>query len=313
MSHILVTGCAGFIGSHFTDYAVEKGHAVVGIDDLSYGKKGNINSAIQFEEEDIRNYTAVEKIILKTQPTHIVHFAANATTKSSSLGWNDPMTDYSINMVGTLNILQILRKHDLDCRLVYASTAAVYGEPQYVPMDEIHPNFPVSPYGITKLAGEKYCHAYSKEFGIESTILRIFNTFGPRQPRYVMYDQMIKMMKKPETFEVLGTGEQLRDYVYVSDTVMAVYTAMIHENAVNEIFNIARGDGTSIKDLVGMIKSVLNVDSEPVFTGESWKGDITRLWAKTSKINTLLNWKPEVPLETGLHRLADWIKQNETT
>ena len=307
MAKILVTGSAGFIGSHFVDYCVEQGQEVVGVDDLSYGVRENVNPASKFIEADVAAFGTIEEIILSEKPDKIVHYAANATTKSSAMGWNDPMRDYQINMLGTLNLLEVVRKHELDVRVVYASTAAVYGEPVDVPIDEQHPTDPLSPYGVSKLAGEKYCYAYGKEWGLQITIFRIFNTFGPRQPRYVMYDQIQKMRANPDHVEVLGTGEQIRDYAYVSDVVRAFYLGMESPQAVGEIFNVAGGNKTSIKELIGVIQSVLGLDISPTFTGQSWKGDITRLWADTGKLQKTLGWRPDVGLEDGVRRLVDWM------
>jgi UDP-glucose 4-epimerase len=306
-----VTGAAGFIGSHFVDYLIEQDHQVLGIDDLSFGKMENVNEKSEFIKADVRDYSTIEKIICTAKPSHIVHFAANATSKSSAMGWNDPMADYTINMVGTLNILEILRRHAPNIHFLYASSAAVYGEPVRVPIVEDHPNFPVSPYGISKLAGEKYCFAYSHEYGIPITIFRIFNTYGPRQPRYVMFDQIKKMLPEPERFEVLGTGEQLRDYVYVSDTVRAFYICMTNPKAVGEIFNLGSGQPITIQKLILLIKSLLGVKSQEIFTGESWKGDIRKLWADAKRINEIIGWKPRMHLEEGIERLITWMKVNE--
>jgi len=268
----------------------------------------NVNPKSNFIQADVAVFKRIEKIILEEKPEKIVHFAANATTKSSAMGWNDPVRDYQINMVGTLNLLEVLRKNNLDVRVVYASTAAVYGEPRDVPVKEDHPTNPLSPYGVSKLSGEKYCFAYGKEWGIRATIFRIFNTFGPRQPRYVMYDQIKKMLSAPEHLEVLGTGEQLRDYAYVSDVVRAFYLGMQSEHAVGRIFNVAGGNKISVKDLVHKLRSVLGVNVTPTFTGKSWKGDITRLWADTTTLQEALAWKPEVPLDEGIRRLVDWMR-----
>ena len=149
---------------------------------------------------------------------------------------------------------------------------------------------------------------------MKTTIIRIFNTYGPRQPRYVMYDQMKKILGCEDgNFKVLGTGEQLRDYAYVSDSVDAFYRVMMQpEKSIGQVFNVAGGNKFSIKDLIVEIKSVLKrEDLQEVFTGESWKGDLEKLWADTSKIREILEWEPKVRLREGLEILADWIKENE--
>lgn len=313
MNNIIVTGGAGFIGSHCVDLLIEKGYHVLILDDLSFGKERNLNSNADFIKMDLRDFENTEKIIIDFEPSHIFHFAANATTKSTSMGWENPIVDYKINMVGTLNLLEAIRKNKLSTHMIYASTAAIYGEPDYIPIDEQHVTAPLSPYGITKLTGEKYCYAYFREWGVKTTIIRIFNTYGPRQPRYIMYDQMKKMLAcKDGTFQVLGTGEQLRDYAYVSDSVDAFYRVMIRpEKSIGQVYNLAGGNKFAIKDLIVKIKSVLKKeDLQEVFTGESWKGDLIKLWADTSKIREDLKWEPKVPLRKGLEILADWVREN---
>jgi len=316
INKIIVTGGAGFIGSHCTDLLIQKGHRVLVLDNLSFGKKENLNLKADFIKTDLCDFRKTENAIVDFNPSHIFHFAANATTKSSAMGWNDPINDYKINMVGTLNLLESIRKNNFNTHLIYASTAAIYGEPENVPIDEEHATEPLSPYGISKLAGEKYCKAYSKECGLRTTIIRIFNTYGPRQPRYVMYDQIKKMLGKTESdnyFEVLGTGEQLRDYAYVTDTIDAFYKVMSHpENSSGETFNVAGGNKYAIKDLIIELKNILNKEYlNEVYTGKSWKGDLKKLWADTSKIHNALGWKPKVDINNGLKKLTEWIKNNE--
>ena len=184
--------------------------------------------------------------------------------KSTSMGWKNPMDDYKINMVGTLNLLEILKENGIDSHLIYASTAAVYGEPKAIPINEYDNTNPLSPYGISKLAGEKYCYAYSKEWKIPTTIFRIFNTYGPRQPRYVMYDQMKNILNtREDSFKVLGDGSQIRDYSYVADTVNAFYLAMKSPNiSIGKTYNIAGGNKISIRELITLIKKTLNSDKK---------------------------------------------------
>jgi len=314
VNNIIVTGGAGFLGSHCVDLLIEKGYHVLILDDLSFGLEKNLNPNADFIKMDIGNFETTEEAIVNFNPSHIFHFAANATTKSTSMGWKNPLVDYRINMVGTLNILESIRKSKLSTHLIYASTAAIYGEPDYIPINEKHVTAPLSPYGVSKLAGEKYCYAYFKEWAVKTTIIRIFNTYGPRQPRYVMYDQMKKILGCEDgNFKVLGTGEQLRDYAYVSDSVDAFYRVMMQpEKSIGQVFNVAGGNKFSIKDLIVEIKSVLKrEDLQEVFTGESWKGDLEKLWADTSKIREILEWAPKVRLREGLEILADWIKENE--
>lgn len=306
--NILVTGSAGFIGSSFVDYSISIGYEVIGIDDMSYGKAININKKSRFIELDVRNYKKLESIIVYEKPIHIIHFAADPTTKTSSMGWNDPFTDNQINLIGTLNILEIIKNNKIDAHFIYASSAAVYGEPLKIPISELHQTNPISPYGISKLAGEKYCYAYSKEWGLKVTIFRIFNTFGPRQTRYVMYDQIKNIITNHDKIQILGTGEQIRDYCYVTDTVNAFALAMNNKNAIGEIFNIGGGNRIKIRELIKQLKKQLNIYPEEIYTGNSWKGDINELWADTRKIRNMLGWKPKVSLEEGISFFIEWFQ-----
>ncbi|GAI57186.1 unnamed protein product, partial [marine sediment metagenome] len=160
-----------------------------------FGKRENVNKRADFVELDIKNYGALKNVVSRVSPKVVYHLAANATTKESAMGWSDPVSDYQINAIGTLNVLMAMADAGLKSHVIYASSAAVYGEPEYTPIDEKHPTNPKSPYGVSKLAGEKYMLIYHKECGIPATVLRIFNVYGPRQPRYVMFD-LLKKLKR---------------------------------------------------------------------------------------------------------------------
>lgn len=308
---VLVTGGAGFLGSHLVDRLVELGSNVTIVDDLSFGKQENLNKQAKFIKLDIRNYEALKVSMSETAPEIVFHFAASATTKESAMGWLDPVFDYEVNTVGTLNVFKAVVGAGLKPHVIYASSAAVYGEPEYTPIDEEHPTNPLSPYGVSKLAGEKYAFAYNKEQGIPITIIRIFNTYGPRQPRYVMFDLLWKLKCNPDKLEVIGTGEQLRNYCYVSDAIDAFILAA-EKHAVGEVFNLAGENAINIKELVWRILKMLNLSgrTEVSYTGESWKGDIVELVADTSKIRERLGFEPKIPLDVGLSRLRDWFEVN---
>lgn len=310
--NVLVTGGAGFIGSHLVDQLVELKSNVTVVDDLSFGTKENVNEKADFIKLDIRNFKKLKNVISERAPRIIYHLAANATTKESSMGWHDPISDFGINGFGTLNILRAVVDVDLDSHIVYASSAAVYGEPEYTPIAEKHPTNPISPYGVSKLSGEKYCLAYFREQGVKTTILRIFNTFGPRQPRYVMFDLLKKLKQNPNRLEVIGTGEQVRDYCYVTDTVNAFILAAENETAVGEAFNIAGENPISIKELAELMVRILELEgnTEIYYTGKSWKGDIVKLVADISKVKIKLGFKPEIGINEGILRLKDWFNHS---
>ncbi len=308
---VLVTGGAGFLGSHLVDRLIELGSTVTVIDDLSFGKRENVNKRADFVELDIKNYGALKNVVSRVSPKVVYHLAANATTKESAMGWSDPVSDYQINAIGTLNVLMAMADAGLKSHVIYASSAAVYGEPEYTPIDEKHPTNPKSPYGVSKLAGEKYMLIYHKECGIPATVLRIFNVYGPRQPRYVMFDLLKKLKRDPSKLKVIGTGEQVRNYCYVSDAIDAFVLAA-EKNAVGEIFNLAGKDVVNIRELVEKILGMLGLSGRTrvSYTGESWRGDILRLVANTLKIRERLGFEPRVPLDEGLSRLRGWFEES---
>jgi len=204
----------------------------------------------------------------------------------------------------------------MDCNpsasIVFASSAAVYGEPKYTPVDEKHPTEPVSPYGISKLAGEKYMLAYFREFGVKSVVARIFNTYGPRQSRYVIHDLIRKLGINQNELEILGTGATIRDYAYVSDTVEALLL-IAEKGKYGDIYNVAGGNPTSIEDLATSILRQLDLvgKTEVRYTGESWKGDITRMIADISKIRKL-GFQPKVSMRTGIKNTINWFSYNSS-
>jgi UDP-glucose 4-epimerase len=304
--NILVTGGAGFIGSHLVDALLKKGADVTVIDNLSSGLRDNVNNRAKFICGDIRNLKTLRECLKNIDIVY--HLAANATTKESSMGWYDPIQDMRINAEGTLNIFRSIAESNLDVRVVYASSAAVYGEPQYVPIDESHPKDPISPYGISKLSGEKYAFAYFKEFGIKSISARIFNTYGPRQPRYVIFDLLKKLQVNQNRLEVLGNGDTIRDYSYISDTVNALLL-LTEKGRWGEIYNIAGENPISIKDLVVLILSELNLigKTKVRYTGKSWKGDIKKMIADIGKIKKEAGFQPKISLEEGIKKTIEWF------
>lgn len=305
----LVTGGAGFIGSHLVDELIRLGSRVTVVDNLSSGCKENINRHADFIHLDICDYISLKKVISDANPHLIFHLAANATTKETALGWHDPIADCQVNAIGTLNIFRSVVDLGTDSYIIYASSAAVYGEPEYVPIGEKHPKNPISPYGVSKLTGEKYALAYFKEYGVKTTILRIFNTYGPRQPRYVVLDLIQKLQKNPNKLEVLGTGQQIRDYCYISDAINAFVLATKIEK-VGQTFNVAGGSPISISYLTKLIIKILGLERkvQVCYTGESWNGDIMRLSADISRIKAELGFSPQVSLEEGLHRFVRWFR-----
>jgi UDP-glucose 4-epimerase len=303
---IVVTGGAGFIGSHLVDALVDKNNVLV-LDDLSSGSRKFVNDEADFMKVDIRDKAALREAL--DSPDLIFHLAANAHTKETSLGWDDPGTDCDVNVKGTLNVFEAVRHNHPECRVVFVSSAAVYGEPDTVPITEDTPRNPQSPYGVHKRTGELHANSYVREIGLDVVSVRIFNTYGPRQPRYVIYDFFEKLRKDSSELEVLGTGQQVRDYCYVSDTVQGL-TLVAERGTAGEAYNLGGGESISISELADSIIDVCDVDASVRFTSESWTGDLDRLHADISKIKKL-GFEPKVGLSDGLVQFKEYYESAE--
>jgi UDP-glucose 4-epimerase len=301
---VLVTGGAGFIGSHLTERLVDIGADVTVLDDLSAGAEQNlsaVSTAVTFLEGDVRDRSQLRDRV--SEQDVVFHLAANAHVPTSV---ERPTHDFEVNAGGTQAVLDSARDAGIE-RVVLASSAAVYGPPQEVPMTEDHPLDPISPYGATKLAGEKLGLVYHECYDLEVTALRIFNTYGPRQPRYVMYDFLRKLAEDPSELAVLGSGEQVRTFAYVSDTVDALITLGTDDDAPGRAFNVGGAEPTRILDLAELLaKRYYDGEPEVYATGEAKAGDIERLITDNSRLGEL-GVEPSVGLEEGVDRLYEWF------
>jgi UDP-glucose 4-epimerase len=299
---VLVTGGAGFIGSHLVDRLVEAGAEVRVLDNLQAGRSENLDgvrSRIDFRTGDVRDAAAVDDAVHGCDL--VFHLAANASVPFSV---EDRAYDFLTNTLGTFHLADAVVRHRVR-RVVYASTAAVYGPPRYTPVDEDHPLDPISPYGGSKLSAERLLVAYARTFGFELVAVRVFNTYGPRQPRYVAYDLMQKLKRNPDRLEVLGSGNQLRDYAYVRDTVEAFVLAGEVPATAPLLLNVSGGRTVSIRELVVHILRTLGLENTEVVYGlPSWTGDIDVLSGDIRRLRSY-GWEPTVTLEEGLRRLAD--------
>jgi len=309
--NVLVTGGAGFIGSHLVDALVSQGANVSVLDDLSTGLQKNVNEKATFRNGGVEDAEEVRRSIVDVDLVY--HLAADATTRESSMGWDTPIRTMQCNGIGTLNLFKSIADTKSHARVIFASSAAVYGEPLYTPLREDHPTNPVSPYAISKLMGEKVALAYFKEFGVDAVIVRIFNTYGPRQPRYVIFELLKKLRIDRSKLQVLGTPEVVRDYCYVSDMV-AAFLHLAQKGAAGEIYNVSGGNPTSIGNLVNQILAQLDLTGkvEVQYSGRSWRGDITKMSGDISKIRKL-GFEPKITIEEGLRRMlhSDWWTSHE--
>jgi UDP-glucose 4-epimerase len=298
---VVVTGGAGFIGSNLCRALLKNGAKVTVIDNLYSGKiefiEDLVDKGLTFVQEDIRDQAILEEATKNCDV--IFHLAAQTSVPFSM---KNPKEDCEINVVGTVNTLDAAKK--ADARVVFASSAAVYGNPEKKPTPETYPTHPVAFYGLTKLLGENYCRFYQETYGLKIVIFRIFNVYGP-DCHGAIYDFLNKLRKNPKKLEVLGTGKQSRDFVYVSDMVDALIKAATSPAAPGEIFNIGTGTTTSVAELAKMIVEILGLkDVDIYFTGgQAWAGDMDITLADNSKVKSTLQWKPQVPLDEGLKKL----------
>ncbi len=303
---ILVTGGAGFIASHVVDAYLEQGHEVVVLDNLITGSRDNLNSRAKFYELDIRDEKVKE--VFATEKFDVVnHHAAQMDVRKSV---EDPQFDADVNVMGSLNLLEQCRLNNVS-QFIFSSTGgAIYGEQDYFPADEEHPQRPLSPYGITKLSLEKYLYYYHEVHGLNYFILRYANIYGPRQNPHgeagvvAIFSQ--RMLKDDQPV-INGDGKQTRDYVYVGDVVRANIAALGREES--DVVNIGTGIETDVNELFQKIREYSGKTEIPEKHVEAKAGEQRRSVIDNSKANKLLDWQPEVNLKEGLQKTVEFFKK----
>ncbi len=304
---ILVTGGAGFIGSHVADALVEAGHDVHVLDDLSSGRRENVNPAATLHVLDVRS-PDVAGLWEKERFQVLVHHAAQMDVRRSVA---DPRFDASVNVDGFLNLMEAGRRNGLE-RVVFASTGgAIYGEPDYVPQDEKHALQPLSPYGITKLVTEKYLYFYEQTYGIPYVVLRYGNIYGPRQNPHGeagVVAIFAEKMLRGEGVTINGDGLQTRDYVFVGDVVRANLAALAYEGSGT--FNVGTGVETDVVALFRTIREHTGADIPeqhvPAKPGEQRRSVLS--YAHTRET---LGWQPTVDVQEGLGRTVAWFRERQ--
>jgi UDP-glucose 4-epimerase len=295
---ILVTGGAGFIGFHLCKKLTELGANVTIYDNLSSGKMENVKDVpeAKFVKGDILN---LENLCSLEKADVIIHLAAQVVVPYSM---ENPTEDFETNARGTLNVLEKARKDK--ARLVFASSAAVYGNPSQFPTLESYGFHPISCYGLSKVVGEEYCQMYDSQYGLDVAILRFANVYGSRC-HGVINDFLDKLTKDPAKLEIIGTGQQARDFVNVADITNAIILAASKENAIGHTFNLGFGETTKIIDLANIILQILKLSGKTVVTttGVSWQGDVHTIWFNINKAREELNWTPKITLEDHLKKL----------
>ena len=301
----LVTGGAGFIGSNVVDGLIEAGYEVVVVDNLITGKRENVNPKARFYRVDITS-PDLEEVFERERPDYVNHHAAQMNVRKSV---DDPMYDARVNVLGSVNLLELCRRYEVK-KVIYASTGgAVYGEPLYLPVDEDHPVNPLSPYGVTKHTVEHYLYFYGANYGLRYTILRYPNIYGPRQDPHgeagvvAIFTEKMLRNERPTIF---GDGTQTRDYVYVGDVVTANLLAI--DKGDGEIYNVGTGVETSVNELFEFLREAVGVDLEPIY-GERRLGEVYRIAITNDKIYRDFGWKPQTPLKEGLFKTIEYYRR----
>lgn len=308
MTKALVTGGVGFIGSHITDSLVEKDYDVVVVDNLSTGSIENLNTEAVFYEADICG-PGLRDIFKKEKPEFILHQAAQVNVRKSV---SDPKFDASINILGSINLLECCREFNVK-KVIYASSGgAVYGEPQRLPVDEKHPIKPLCPYGASKYSVENYLHIYQKNFNLDYVILRYSNVYGPRQDPFgeagvvAIFTERLLKDKNPVIF---GDGNQTRDFVYVRD-VADVNLMALEKETLSKEFNIGTGLETSVNDIYRGLNGITEskasvVHADPVL------GEVREICLDIQRVQKELGWRPQTNLDDGLKETVEWFKEKK--
>jgi UDP-glucose 4-epimerase len=304
---ILVTGGAGFIGSHVVDAYIAAGHDVAVLDNFSTGNEANLNPAAETHRLDLRDQPGVERLIASFRPEVVNHHAAQSEVPKSVA---DPGYDAEVNIVGGLNVLKACVDHSVKKVIFISTGGALYGEPDVVPADEDHPVRPLSPYGTSKFSFEQYLAMFKRTFGLEFTVLRYANIYGPRQDFYAEEGRVVAiftsrmLVGQPVTID--GDGEQSRDMLHVRDAATANLAAL--ESGSGGTFHVSTGTAVSINDIYRKL-ALLTKYTEAPNHGPRRKGDVYRIALDNARARRELGWEPRIDLEEGLSLTVDYFRQ----
>jgi UDP-glucose 4-epimerase len=307
--NILVTGGAGFIGSHLVEALLESRANVTVLDRINQQSMINLNrslSCIDYVNVNILSLDAKEFVSSKYFDI-IYHLANNAHVPSSI---DNPTRDLENNLLSTFNLLEAIRVKSPGTSFVYLSSAAIYGNPGYVPIGETAPLAPISPYGVSKLAAERYVAVYSNLYGINTVILRPFSVYGPRQTKQVVYDLINKLHQNPVELNLYGDGSQVRDFCYVDDVVRAILLVTQKSRLTGEAYNLASSEGHSILNLAQIVSDVMGVKPRVVFSGSNRPGDPQEWVADISRLSEI-GFRPLVKLSDGIKKTYQWYLENK--
>ncbi|MCD6514996.1 MAG: GDP-mannose 4,6-dehydratase [Candidatus Odinarchaeota archaeon] len=310
---IVVTGGCGFIGSHLVDKLINLGATVIVIDNLISSTTEYIERYIGkenfwFYEEDIRDFEAMCDIFSRHDIDIVFHFAADPDVKNSV---EKPFLSFYINVEGTLNILEAMRKNDIDTIIFASSGGTLYGDVEEFPVTENTPPKPISPYGASKVSGEAYLSAYVGAYGFSAISLRLANIFGPRSTHGVMFDFFHKLKKNKNELLILGNGLQRKSYLYISDCIDAIMAITNHINKGFDAYNIGSEEWYTVNEIANLIVKALGLSNVKFkYTGgeRGWAGDVKRILLSIDKLKSI-NWKPKVSFEEGVKKYVSWLKE----
>jgi UDP-glucuronate 4-epimerase len=319
MTNILVTGGAGFIGSHLCERLLSDGIHAICLDnfDSFYDPNIKIKNAegmakkfpdlFELVTGDIRNPEHLEGVFKKNRIDFVVHLAARAGVRPSII---NPLLYQDVNIRGTTVLLETCKEHGIK-NFIFASSSSVYGENQRVPFTEKDLDIqPISPYGVTKRAGELLCYSYHHLYGMNIACLRIFTAYGPRQRPEMAIHKFTRLMDRGEKIPIYGDGSSRRDYTYIDDLVDGIL-AIIRYHKGFEIYNLGESQTTSLKELVRLIEEAFGKKAN-IEMLESQPGDVSVTYADVSKAKRMLKYQPKVKMEEGIRRFVEWYKENRS-
>jgi UDP-glucose 4-epimerase len=302
---VLVTGGAGFIGSHLVDRLVLEGHEAVVVDNLATGKRKNINRAARFYKSDIQSWR-LERVFRNERPNVVMHLAAQMDVRKSV---EDPMFDAQVNVLGTLNVLQQAVKHGVRKVIFSSSGGAIYGDQEIYPAPETHLMKPLSPYGLSKLCGEQYLFYFQRVSGVQAVSLRYANVYGPRQDpegEAGVVAIFIQKLLNNEQAVINGNGRQTRDFVFVDDVVEANLAMMGQET--QGTYNVGTGVETSINDLFRILVQHTGSTCKEIH-GPAKKGEQARSVTDSTKLRQDVSWEPKADLSEGLKKTVEYFRE----
>jgi len=301
----LVTGGAGFIGSHLVDRLVLEGWRVRVLDNFSTGRMENVehhvnSQVVEVVRGDLKDLEVVESAVEGVDV--VFHFAANPEVRVSAI---NPEVHFNENVVATFNLLEAMRREGVR-ELVFASSSSVYGEPDEIPVNEEAPVRPVSVYGASKAACESFIHAYSKLYGIRAVVLRYANVVGPRLKHGVVYDFVVKLRGNPRRLEILGDGDQRRSFVWIDDAVDATLLALDSSNGNFDVYNVGNDDSISVREVADEVVDAMGLKGveyvyRPILHGVGWPGDVKHITLDVRKMRSL-GWRPTLNSRESVRR-----------